>query len=285
MISGDPLTGRDGELVTIRRALGGSDTSGVVIVGAAGVGKTRLAREVLRLAERGGERTNWIVGTESAKALPLGAFTAVIDDVVADPLPNVRQLINSLVAQQRRGRTLIGVDDAHLLDGLSAHVVHQLAQTRAARLVVTVRSGADEPDAITALWKDGLLVRLDLSPLSVDAARGMIEQSLGGVVDARSAQRFWKLTGGNALFLSQLVKDQIDAGRIRQTAGVWMWDGDVAVSQSIASATWSGANCANSPPTSPSSSTHSRNANHYRSPPCATSWTERRSRRPSGCGW
>lgn len=233
MISGDPLAGRDGELAIIRRALGGSDTSGVVIVGAAGVGKTRLAREVLRLAERGGERTNWIVGTESAKALPLGAFTAVIDDVVADPLPNVRQLINSLVAQQRRGRTLIGVDDAHLLDGLSAHVVHQLAQTRAARLVVTVRSGADEPDAITALWKDGLLVRLDLSPLSVDAARGMIEQSLGGVVDARSAQRFWKLTGGNALFLSQLVKDQIDAGRIRQTAGVWMWDGDVAVSQSI----------------------------------------------------
>lgn len=234
MISGDPLAGRDDELATIRRALsGGGHNSGVVIVGAAGVGKTRLAREVLRLAECAGDRTNWIVGTESARALPLGAFTALLDDTIADPLPNVRHLINSLVAQHRNGRILIGVDDAHLLDGLSAHVVHQLAQSRAARLVVTLRSGADEPDAITALWKDGLLARLDLAPLSVDAARTMIEESLGGAVDARSAQRFWKLTGGNALFLRQLVKDQVEAGRMRQISGVWMWDGGVAVSQSI----------------------------------------------------
>ncbi|KUI15841.1 LuxR family transcriptional regulator [Mycobacterium lehmannii] len=234
MISGDPLAGRDGELAIIRRALsGGTDASGVVIVGAAGVGKTRLAREVLRLADRAGDRTNWIVGTESAKALPLGAFTAVIDEAVAEPVPNVRRLVNSLVGQHRHGRTLVGVDDAHLLDGLSAHLVHQLAQTRATRLVVTLRAGADEPDAITALWKDGLLVRLDLEPLSVDAARAVIEQILGGAVDARSAHRFWKLTGGNALFLRQLVMDQIDAGRLRQTAGVWIWDGGVAVSQSI----------------------------------------------------
>ncbi|ULE31532.1 LuxR C-terminal-related transcriptional regulator [Mycobacterium sp. IDR2000157661] len=234
MIGGDPLAGRDGELATIRRALGGGGKqSGVVIVGAAGVGKTRLAREVLALAERAGEPTNWIVGTESARSLPLGAFTAMLGDAIAEPMPNIRHLINSFVAQQRRGRILIGVDDAHLLDGLSAHVVHQLAQSRATRLVVTLRSGVDEPDAITALWKDGLLARLDLEPLSADAARGMIAETLGGAVEARSARRFWKLTGGNALFLRQLVKDQIDAGHIRRRAGVWVWDGDVAVSQSI----------------------------------------------------
>ncbi len=234
MISGDPLAGRDDELALIRRALSGaSKSSGVVIVGAAGVGKTRLAREVLTRAESAGERTNWIVGTESARVLPLGAFTALISDSIADPMPNVRHLISSFVTQQRQGRILIGVDDAHLLDNLSAHVVHQLAHSRGTRLVVTLRSGAAEPDAITALWKDGLLTRIDLEPLSVDAARGMIETALGGAVEARSARRFWKLTGGNALFLHQLVKDQVAAGRMRMMAGVWMWDGDVAVSQSI----------------------------------------------------
>ncbi|MDA4105806.1 helix-turn-helix transcriptional regulator [Mycolicibacterium holsaticum] len=234
MISGNPLAGRDGELDVIRRALGGGGgTSGVVIVGSAGVGKTRLAREVLTRAERAGERTNWIVGTESARALPLGAFTALISDPMGEPMPNVRRVINSFVDQQHRGRVLIGVDDAHLLDGLSAHVVHQLAQSRGARLVVTVRSGADQPDAVTALWKDGLLARLDLEPLSAEATRVMIEDVLGGAVDARSARRFWKLTDGNALFLQQLVKDQVAAGRMRSSAGVWMWDGDVAVSQSI----------------------------------------------------
>jgi DNA-binding CsgD family transcriptional regulator len=148
-------------------------------------------------------------------------------------MPNVRHLINSFVAQQRQGRILIGVDDAHLLDKLSAHVVHQLAHSTGTRLVVTLRAGAEAPDAITALWKDGLLTRLDLAPLSADAARDMIETVLGGDVDARSAHRFWKLTGGNALFLHQLVKDQVAAGRMRLMAGVWMSDGDVAMSQSI----------------------------------------------------
>ena len=234
MISGDPLAGRDSELSAIRRTLsGGSKNSGVVIVGAAGVGKTRLAREVLARAETSGERTNWIVGTESARALPLGAFTSLIGDAIADPMPVVRHVINSLLAHQRQSRVLIGVDDAHLLDGLSAHVVHQLAHTRGVRLVVTMRTGATPPDAITALWKDDLLTRLDLEPLTVDGTRAMIEVALGGAVDARSVQRFWKLTGGNALFLHQLVKDQVSAGRMRMMAGVWMWDGDVAVSQSI----------------------------------------------------
>ena len=99
--------------------------------------------------------------------------------------------------------------------------------------MVTVRTGEAEPDAVTALWKDGLLARLDLEPLSEAGTRSLIESTLDGAVDARSAQRFWKLTGGNALFLRQLLKDQVDAGRMRQVAGVWMWDERVAVSQSI----------------------------------------------------
>jgi DNA-binding CsgD family transcriptional regulator len=234
VISGDPLTGRDNELTVIRRALSGvGNHSGAVIVGAAGVGKTRLAREVLARAKASGERTYWIVGTQSAQQLPLGAFSASICDTITDPVSDVRRIINSLVTQQRQGRVLIGVDDAHLLDALSAHVVHQLAQARGTRLVVTVRIGGDEPDAITALWKDDLLARLDLQPLSAPDAHRMIETTLGGAVDSRSARRFWKLTGGNALFLRQLLKDQIAAGAIRQVAGVWMWDERVAVSDSI----------------------------------------------------
>lgn len=234
MISGDPLTGREDELATIRRVLGGAGNHcGVVIVGTAGVGKTRLAREVLTRAQRSGERTKWIVGTESARRLPLGAFTASLGDGMSDPLSSVRRLVDSFVTQQRQGRVLLGVDDAHLLDGLSAHVVHQLAQSNGVRLVVTLRSGGGEPDAVTALWKDGRLVRMDLQPLSAAATRRIIETTLGGPVDARSAQRFWKLTGGNALFLRQMLNDQIAAGRIREVAGVWIWDEDVAVSPSI----------------------------------------------------
>lgn len=234
MIGAEPLAGRDSEYAFIRRALSGAGNhSGVVIAGAAGVGKTWLAREVLRRAEASGERTKWVVGTESARALPLGAFIGLLGDAMSDPLANVRRVINSFVAQQQRRRVLIGVDDAHLLDGLSALVINQLAQTGGARLVVTVRTGGEEPDAVTALWKEGLLARLDLEPLSAASTREVIESTLGAPVDARSAARFRQLTGGNTLFLRQLLTDQIAAGRMRQLAGVWMWAGDVAVSASL----------------------------------------------------
>jgi len=234
VIGAESLTGRDSEIGIIRRALSGAGNhSGVVIAGAAGVGKTWLAREVLRRAEASGERTKWIVGTDSAQALPLGAFIGSLGEAMSDPLTNVRRVINSFVAQQRRSRVVVGVDDAHLLDGLSALVVHQLAQSGGARLLVTMRTGGDEPDAVTALWKDGLLVRLDLEPLSDAATREVIETTLDGPVDARSAARFRQLTGGNALFLRQLLADQVAAGRMRKLAGVWMWEGDVAVSPSL----------------------------------------------------
>ncbi len=234
MISGEPLTGRDSELADIRCALARvGNYSGVVIAGAPGVGKTRLAREVLALAEASGELTCWIVGTQSAQEVPLGAFSASICGTMSDPGSDVRRVINFFVAQQRQRRVLIGVDDAQFLDSLSAHVVHQLAQVRGMRLVVTVRTGVVEPDAITALWKDNLLTRVDLQPLSDVDTRRMVETTLGGAVDSRSAKRFWKLTGGNALFLRQLLKDQVAAGAIRQVAGVWMWDERVAVSDSL----------------------------------------------------
>lgn len=234
VIGAEPLTGRDSELGIIRRALSAAGShSGVVVAGAAGVGKTWLAHEALRWAAAAGERTKWIVGTDSAQALPLGAFIGSLGEAMSNPLTDVQRVINSFVAQQRRGRVVVGVDDAHLLDGLSALVVHQLAQSGGMRLVVTIRTGSDEPDTVTALWKDGLLDRLDLEPLSAAATREVIESKLDGPVDARSAVRFQKLTGGNALFLRQLLADQVAAGRMRKTAGVWMWDGDVAVSASL----------------------------------------------------
>jgi DNA-binding CsgD family transcriptional regulator len=234
VIGGDLLTGRDSEFAFIRRTLSGAGHhSGVVIAGAAGLGKTWLAREALRRADASGECTKWIVGTESARALPLGAFIGELGAAMSDPLTNVQRVINAFVAQQRRGRVVVGVDDAHLLDGLSALVVHQLAQSGGARLVVTMRTGSEEPDAVTLLYKDGLLARLDLEPLSATATREVIESTLGGPVDARSAARFGQLTGGNALFLRQLLADQIAGGRMHKLAGVWMWDGDVAVSASL----------------------------------------------------
>lgn len=78
MVSRWPLTGRAEELAYIgeltRRSSG---PAGVVLAGAAGVGKTRLAREALAAARQRGRQTRWAAATASARALPLGAFAGL----------------------------------------------------------------------------------------------------------------------------------------------------------------------------------------------------------------
>jgi hypothetical protein len=229
-----PLTGRSEELSRISGLTRRRDgPAGVVLAGAAGVGKTRLAREALAAAEQRGALTRWAVGTSSARALPLGAFAATLGMVGPDPARLVRQAGEALLAGAGRAGVVVGVDDAHLLDELSAVLVHHLVLRRAASVVLTLRTGETAPDAVTALWKDGHLPRLELDPLSQTETETLVEARLGGPVDSGAARRLWSSTRGNALYLWQLVDGELEAGRLRQVASVWRWSREPALSPGL----------------------------------------------------
>ncbi|MGH3887001.1 MAG: LuxR C-terminal-related transcriptional regulator [Pseudonocardiaceae bacterium] len=234
MPRGWPLTGRVEELSRISELTRRRDgPAGVVLAGAAGVGKTRLARETLAAAEQRGALTRWAVATASARALPLGAFAATLGVISPDPARLVRQASAALLAGAGRAGVVVGVDDAHLLDELSAVLVHQLVLRRAATVVLTLRTGETAPDAVTALWKDGHLPRLELQPLSQDETATLVESRLGGPVDSVAARRLWSITRGNALYLRQLVDGELESSRLHQVAGVWRWSGEPELSPGL----------------------------------------------------
>ncbi|MGH3781960.1 MAG: LuxR C-terminal-related transcriptional regulator [Pseudonocardiaceae bacterium] len=234
VLRGWPLTGRAEELSRISGLTRRRDgPAGVVLAGPAGVGKTRLAREALAAAEQRGALTRWAVATASARTLPLGAFAATLGVVGPDPARLVRQASEALLVGAGRAGVVIGVDDAHLLDELSAVVVHQLVLRRAASVVLTLRTGESAPDAVTALWKDGHLPRLELEPLSQEETATLVEARLGGPVDSAAARRLWSITRGNALYLRQLVDGEMEAGRLHQVAGVWRWSGELELSPGL----------------------------------------------------
>ncbi|MQA12300.1 MAG: AAA family ATPase [Pseudonocardiaceae bacterium] len=229
-----PLAGRSREMrfiadMTRRR----SGASGIVLAGEAGVGKTRLAREALDHAAGRGVTVRWAGATRSARSLPLGAFGPIVGEPGTDPIRLLRRAMDTLLANPGPGGVLIGIDDAHLLDDVSALLVHQLALRRSATLVVTLRSGEPTPDAITALWKDGHLGRLDLQPLSEDETAGLLEAVLGGQVDSHSAHDLWKITRGNLLFLHHLVAAELDSGHLREVNGIWRRPGRSRPSQQL----------------------------------------------------
>jgi predicted ATPase len=157
-----PLTGRAEELRLIGEALTGGEYKGMVVAGAAGVGKTRLTRAAADAATRTGWSVRRVAGTATGRAVTLGAFARWSDDADTSALTLVRKVFAGLQEGTKGAPLLVLVDDAHLLDDLSALIVHQLVLQNVASVIATIRTGEPMPDAVTALWKDNLLRRLEL---------------------------------------------------------------------------------------------------------------------------
>jgi DNA-binding CsgD family transcriptional regulator len=223
-----PLVGREPELKLItseydRMAAHGGG-AGAVLVGAAGVGRTRLAREALdHLAARGTE-TTWSTATRSAAALPLGALTRLLDAASgADRIGALTSRFDDL--RRLHGRPpVLAVDDAHLLDEASAAAVHHLAAGGHAFVLVTVRAGEPTPDAVTALWMDGIAARIDVAPLD-DGVSALLAGALGEPLDPVSKPRLLRVAAGNPLLLRELLRASQETGALYRSAGRWRWTG------------------------------------------------------------
>ncbi|MBW0013319.1 GTPase domain-containing protein [Mycobacterium sp.] len=158
-------------------ALEASSTGGAVVLGPDGVGKSTLARLAAEdFAERHpSTQIRWVTGTPTERVVPFGAFGHLIDIAdVGKPAALLRAARASL--SRRQEDLLLVVDDAHDLDVLSATLVYQLALAGAARMIVTACADP-APDAIAALWTDGLLDRLDI-------------ESPGGATSAKEVDAF-----------------------------------------------------------------------------------------------
>lgn len=226
-----PLVGRRAELEALGAVIGDASASGVVLAGPAGVGKTRLAREALAQVEAAGRDAEWVAATRAAASIPFGAVSHLLppaERIGEDRLNTLRRAA-ALLAERGHGQPLVlAVDDAHLLDDASASLVHLLALRRLAVVLATVRAGAPAPDAVVALWKDGLARRLDLPALAPEATAELLGVALGGPVDGVTRQEVLRVTEGNPLYLRELVLGGLESGAVRQVDGVWRWKGGLA---------------------------------------------------------
>lgn len=221
-----PLTGRLEEARLIDAALTSADLSGIVIHGAAGVGKSRIAREALAAVASRGYETRWAVGTSSARGLPLATFARWVGTADADSVALVGRVIEAMTATSNGQPVVVGVDDAHLLDDLSIFVLHQIVQREAAKVLLTVRDGTPVPATVREIWNGGQFDRLDLQPLSRDESTRLLGAALGGPLDPDAAGRLWRLTRGNVLYLRNIVEQEVTQGRLARRHGYWHWTGD-----------------------------------------------------------
>ena len=221
-----PLIGRSEGMATIVAAVSDPDLAGILVSGPAGIGKSRIVREALASVASDGFEARWAVGTTSARKLPLGAFASWAGSGGTDRLQLVRGVIDSVTSAPPGTTVVLGVDDVHLIDELSTFVLHQIVQRAAAKVVLTVREGERVPTEIYEVWKGGQFERLELEPLSDGEVAELLAATLGGPVDPDAATRLWKLTRGNALYLRNIVEQEVADRRLRQENGYWQWIGE-----------------------------------------------------------
>jgi DNA-binding CsgD family transcriptional regulator len=208
---------------------------GAVLAGSAGVGKTVLARHAVeRFAQRhGGVSVQWLAGTASARQIPFGAFSHLVDVAGVGDSPTLLRSARASLLQHAGQGLLLAIDDAHDLDNLSATLVHQLALTGSARFVITVRTGEQAPDAITSLWKDRLLDRLDIEPFDQVQTKSLLDAVLGGPMETSSAEAVFRASQGNPLYLRHLTESAISSGALREVDGVWQLRGQIGLSAEL----------------------------------------------------
>lgn len=219
-----PLVGRESELRAALRAL--AVDGAVLLSGPPGVGKTRLAAEMLAAVPQPAVRCYATIATSR---IPLGAIAShVPTDLPAGapgpgllPASSVRAAAEHLA---RGGRRVLSIDDAHLLDDTSLLVLQHVVRHKLTRVICTARLG----------WGSEGLTVVHVDALDQERADTLLTSALGGPADASTRHLMWTNSQGNPLYLKELVAAGRHSGALAETAGGWHWSGPLELSGRLA---------------------------------------------------
>ena len=213
---------------------------GSLILGPHGIGKTALATAVADSSP--GFHVVQVHGTAVSSRTPYGALAWLIsqlpEDVSAKAAAQpmlVFHKVSSLLRENARGLpVLLSIDNAQHLDESTALVAAQLVRSGEASVIANATDLLNAPAEFFSLWSDGFLRRVDLEPLTMRQTKKLMEQTLAGPVSLRAAAAMWTATEGNPQFILLMTDEQIAAGTLVQTGGVWVAAGPYVRSGAIA---------------------------------------------------
>lgn len=227
-----PFVGRDDELSLALATLApDSGFQGVALVGESGVGKSTLARALGGRLTATGRTVRSVLGTKTGRDVPLGAFSrSVTVEATSEPAAMLELSHRNIAATNN---PVVIVDDAHLLDPLSATLVYQLAAERTAQLIVVISTGETVFDAVSALLKERLLLNLHIGPFTRHQTAELTRSVLGGVVSPGLITELHDRSMGNPLYLSGVLRAGRESGLLVHDEDGWQLRGSLHADQEL----------------------------------------------------
>ncbi len=221
-VAGQPLIGRDAELAAVVRALDDARRRAgrlVLVTGAPGIGKTRLAEAAVEQAHVRRLRVARGYAVADPGAPPLWPWQRVLRGRLPDlaAVPDVdaaarfQQLValtDLLAAAAEPDGLLLVLEDLHWADAASIRLLRHVANelpTLPIAVVATCRSAA------SALWRDAVpdLVRTGAEVIELSGLRpaDLARWQAPLADDPRRAEAVWAATGGNPLLVRLIAAD------------------------------------------------------------------------------
>ena len=201
-------------------------SSSMVLTGEMGVGKSHLLAESVAELRRLGWVCTQIWANPAAATIPFGALAPFAQGQEGgDRLAMLRSTVAALSALGEGRPHVIAIDDAPLLDDQSIAVLHQLCTEASIPLLATARSTDEEREPLTSLWKVVEATRLVIDPLDEGEAAQLASTQLELAPDNETVTKIVQRSGGNPLFIGELVRAELDGStggltpRLRDVVG------------------------------------------------------------------
>ncbi|RJU01679.1 LuxR family transcriptional regulator [Arthrobacter frigidicola] len=224
LLPGSFFIGRTELLAGIQTALRREGSSGAVLVGGTGVGKTALLQQVLQSAS--GVHIVNVRGSAASRRIPYRALSFLLSEVEREVLGNpvmVLQALSAALRRHARGESvIIAVDNAEQLDAASSGVISQLVQNGDARILLAVKDFALADGAFMAMWCDGSLQRFDVPPLTFDESTRFVEAELGAPASQECLQALWEFSAGNPRVLRTALRGMARRNLLARSNGSWV---------------------------------------------------------------
>ncbi|MBH0081872.1 LuxR C-terminal-related transcriptional regulator [Salinibacterium sp. SWN167] len=223
-----PVLPRESERDAVLAALRGPRPRSVMLRGPSGVGKTTLGAHISQALRADGRTVIPVIGLAELVDVPLGALAPVLASSGRHDLESVSDRVQALVGVvgENPQKFVLVIDDAPLLDAVSASVLYQLVRVFGVTTLLTARDSHELDGPIARLLHENLIDIVELEGLSLEHSQSILQQYLGGTLRPESLRGLFEASRGNPLMLRELIFAAARAGGIHS--------GDFGVEVSIA---------------------------------------------------